>query len=88
MMKKTFYIESNSIYKDGKVYYYPVPQNAKWFYNLWQKHSLECIGMRQWSDQCWEVRLKGKKKDIQQFVCKFTIELSEEYSIRETSWVW
>ena len=86
-MKKAFYIDSHYIYKNGHAYYTPVPQNAKWFYNLWTKHSLECVGMKQWSEKQWEVKLKGKKKDIQQFVFEFTIEAAEQYSIRETVWL-
>lgn len=86
-MKKAFYIESIHHYvaADHSTFV-PVSQNASWIKNFWESHSLECIGLKQWSNRSWEVRLKGKKKNIQKFVSDFMIETSELYTIRETWW--
>jgi hypothetical protein len=85
-MKKTFEIESNDVFKDGKYRYLPIPERVHKIFHLWADHSLECVGMKQWSERCWQVRLKGKKKDIQKFVYEFTVLHSDAYSIRETTW--
>lgn len=86
-MKKAFSIDSIHHYKSADyTRFVPVSQNASWIKNFWESRSLKCIGLRQWSNSSWEVRLKGKKKDIQKFVSDFMIETSELYTIRETTW--
>ena len=89
-MKKTFYIESIRYFKDPEcpshMQYCPVPQNAQWLYNMWKKHSLQCVGIKQWNDEQWKVRLKGKRNDIQEFVCDFSIQAQGLYNLRETCW--
>lgn len=87
-MKKAFDIESHCTYsKDGKIVnYVPISQNSKWLYELFARCSLECIGMRQYSDTYWEIRLKGRKKNIQKFVAVFTMGASSVYALDETVW--
>ena len=85
-MKKAFEIRSIDVCIDGKHYYTPIPQNAKWFYDMWTDCGLECIGMKQFSDEWWDIRLKGKKKDIQKFVYIFSIKASTRYALSETIW--
>ena len=87
-MKKAFKIESHRIYsEDGKIAnYVPVSQNGKWLYELFKTCSLECIGMKQYSNTRWEIRLKGRKKNIQEFIAVFTIEASSVYRLSEIVW--
>lgn len=87
-MKKAFNIESYCTYsKNGKIVnYVSIPQNSKWLYELFTRYSLECIGMIQYSDTEWKIRLKGRKKNIQKFVAVFTIAASNEYALSETEW--
>ncbi len=90
-MKKAFYISSVEHFyeRDGleRVRYYPVARSAEWIYDIFNKHSLKCIGMKQWSETEWEVLLKGKRQDIQNFVCDFSILAGKVYSLRETVWL-
>lgn len=88
VMKKAFNIESHRTYsEDGKVVnYVPISQNGKWLYELLARCSLECIGMKQYSNTEWKIRLKGRKKNIQKFVAIFTIGASSAYRLNETVW--
>ena len=86
-MKKTFEITSHRQYLERGYKYSPIPRNAKVIYEFLTKYSIECIGMKQRNDEHWEIRLKGKKKNIQAFVCDFTILAGELYNIKETYWV-
>ena len=87
-MKKAFKIESHRTYsEDGKVVsYVPISQNGKWLYELLARCSLECIGMIQYSNTEWKIRLKGRKKNIQKFIDVFTMAGSSIYALRETVW--
>ena len=68
-MKKAFEIKSHRYHLgEGSYEYAPIPRNAKIIYKQLAAHSIDCIGMRQQSDECWVIRLKGKKKNIQAFV--------------------
>ena len=87
-MKKAFNIESHRTYSEnGKIVnYVPISQNGKWLYGLFARCSLECIGMKQYSDTRWRIRLKGRRKNIQKFVAIFTMGASGEYALNETVW--
>ena len=86
-MKKAFEITSHQHHLGGGCYEYsPIPRNAKVIYEHLTAHSVECIGMKQRSDEYWIIRLKGKKKNIQDFVRDFTILAGELYNIKETYW--
>lgn len=86
-MKKAFEITSHRHFLDiGGYEYSPIPRNAKIIYEHLAKHFVECIGMKQRNDECWIIRLKGKKKNIQAFVRDFTILAGELYNIKETYW--
>lgn len=87
-MKKAFKIESHRTYsEDGKVVsYVPISQNGKWLYELLARCSLECIGIIQYSNTEWKIRLKGRKKNIQKFIAVFTMAGSSIYALRETVW--
>lgn len=87
-MKKAFNIESHRTYsEDGKIVnYVPISQNGKWLYELFEICSLECIGMKQYSNTEWKIRLKGRKKNIQKFVAGFTMVVSNIYALNETVW--
>ena len=87
-MKKAFEIISHRYYLNEDDYKYSsIPHNAKNIYKLLAAHSIECIGMRQRSDKYWIIYLKGKKKNIQDFVRDFTILAGELYNIKETYWL-
>ena len=86
-MKKAFEITSQRHHLgEGCYEYSPIPRNAKVIYEHLAAHSVECIGMMQRSDEYWIIRLKGKKKNIQDFVRDFTILAGELYNIEETYW--
>lgn len=87
-MKKAFDIESHRTHSEnGKIVnYVPISQNGKWLYELFKICSLECIGMKQYSNTEWKIRLKGRKKNIQKFVAIFTIGASSVYTLNETVW--
>lgn len=83
-MKKEFEITSQRHYLNGGSYEYcPIPRNAKIIYEYLAKYLIECIGMKQRSDECWVIHLKGKGKNIQAFVRDFTILAGELYNIKE-----
>lgn len=86
-MKKAFKITSHRQYLERGYEYSPIPRNAKVIYKLLIEYSIECIGMKQWTDENWEIRLRGKKKNIQAFVRDFTILAGELYNIKETYWI-
>ena len=86
-MKKAFEITSQRHYLGGGSYKYaPIPRN-KIIYKHLAARSIECIGMKQRSDEYWTIRLKSKKKNIQAFVRDFTILAGELYNIKETYWL-
>ena len=86
-MKKTFEITSHRHYLGEGIYEYsPIPRNAKIIYEHLDRHSIECIGIRQRNDEHWTIRLKGKKKNIQAFARDFTILAGELYNLKETYW--
>lgn len=87
-MKKTYVISSIKHFhgNDSKYLYesVTVSQNARWLCNTWDFFDLECIEIDQRSEEEWRVTLKGRKKNINEFVCTFLKAASELYTIRET----
>lgn len=83
-MKKTFWIESIKHFEDTSYSYTSIPQNAKWLYDVWEFHNLECTNINQSSNAMWKVTLKGRKKNIQNFIRDFSIVASKIYTLQES----
>ena len=87
-MKKTYIISSiKHFHAPSSEFEYEsvsISQNAKWLCDVWDFFDLECTGIQQHSEEEWRVTLKGRKKNINEFVCTFLKAASELYTIRET----
>lgn len=87
-MKKTIYLESIRFRQDDGTYRYAtIPQNAKWLIKKIEKYNLQLVDIHQSSDAYWCIDIKGKRKNVREFMMVLIAEASQIYNIREySSW--
>ena len=84
-MKKAFYINSISTKKeDGYYYYAPISQNVEWIFGKLKACNLKCIEIKQYYDDYWYMVIKGRRKNVEDFMTELIVKASSIYSIRET----
>lgn len=87
-MKRTYYIKSVERYPDAyHTQYVPVATNAAFLTKLIEKHKLIITKINQNYAWKWELKLKGKRKDMVAFEIEFANELAEIYCLEEEGWI-
>lgn len=84
-MKRTIYIQSIEHTKEGEsgLWYSSVNQNAQYIFNLMKNNSVSCEFIDQFNDAYWRLEIKGRKKNVRNFISVLTLATSEIYNIRE-----
>ena len=83
-MKRTVYIESIEIKKEGQSgwWYAPIHQNSEYIFNLIEKCNVSCKNVEQMSDKYWRIEIKGKKKNVRTFTTHLSVAVAGVYNVR------
>ena len=84
-MKRTIYIDSIDIKKDGQPgwWYTPIQQHSEYIFNLIDGCKVTCERVDQISDRYWCIEIKGKKKNVRTFITNLSIAAAGVYNVRE-----